>query len=200
MAVPTHGDSCAIVKFYETKCRRCENNVYYYQCTCGSKVFLDTPQVEHGCSNSARQNRNAPNRRREILRHVALTKSEINALLRKSNTETDWSKSNGIFARRVVLKHNNPDDTSLIRKPLKLLWQEYFESLTTLNLCPICFKPIRLINRKRVPKNNACAAVVDAHFLVTTLEGKAVRNQKYTGKLDYRHFPRQTIFDQRCRC
>lgn len=42
MSVPTHGYSCRKVRCYKTSCQYCSSKVYYYECTCGSKVFFDS--------------------------------------------------------------------------------------------------------------------------------------------------------------
>ncbi len=38
--VPTHGPSCVKVRAYPTKCPTCKKPVIYFECSCGSKVFL----------------------------------------------------------------------------------------------------------------------------------------------------------------
>lgn len=38
--VPSHGPYCYKVKAYPTKCPTCRAEVVYFECTCGSKVFL----------------------------------------------------------------------------------------------------------------------------------------------------------------
>lgn len=42
MPPPTHPRSCVTLTCYETRCPECEETVYYFSCTCGSKVFFDT--------------------------------------------------------------------------------------------------------------------------------------------------------------
>jgi hypothetical protein len=51
MAVPTHGSNCRTVACYPTTCRKCGNSVYYFECTCHSKVFFDSLEYwdEHVC-------------------------------------------------------------------------------------------------------------------------------------------------------
>lgn len=39
--VPTHGPDCRKVAAHPTRCNRCGLLVVYFECTCGSKVFLD---------------------------------------------------------------------------------------------------------------------------------------------------------------
>jgi hypothetical protein len=38
--VPTHGPWCRKVHSYKTKCPGCRDDVVYYQCSCGSKLFF----------------------------------------------------------------------------------------------------------------------------------------------------------------
>lgn len=38
--VPTHGSDCRKVRSYPTACPYCGTRVFYFECTCGSKVFL----------------------------------------------------------------------------------------------------------------------------------------------------------------
>src|SRR5690606_8899874 len=38
--VPTHGPDCRTVRSYPTKCHWCGKDVHYFECSCGSKVFL----------------------------------------------------------------------------------------------------------------------------------------------------------------
>jgi hypothetical protein len=42
MSVPSHGYKCRRVCCYPTQCPSCDTNVFYYQCSCGSKVFFET--------------------------------------------------------------------------------------------------------------------------------------------------------------
>lgn len=42
MPVPTHRDDCK-TKTFSTSCPDCGNKVYYFSCSCGSKVFFDLP-------------------------------------------------------------------------------------------------------------------------------------------------------------
>lgn len=49
--VPTHGPGCVKVRSYPTTCRRCDQQVIYFECSCGSKVFFDPPnQGVHDCT------------------------------------------------------------------------------------------------------------------------------------------------------
>ena len=51
MSVPTHGVDCKTWAF-PTKCKKCGDAVYYFSCSCGSKVFFDDlgePWQEHCC-------------------------------------------------------------------------------------------------------------------------------------------------------
>ena len=40
--VPTHGPWCRRVRAYPTRCPSCRAGVVYFECSCGSKVFLET--------------------------------------------------------------------------------------------------------------------------------------------------------------
>lgn len=42
MPVPTHRDGCK-TRMFSTICPDCGEQVYYFSCTCGSKVFFDLP-------------------------------------------------------------------------------------------------------------------------------------------------------------
>jgi hypothetical protein len=51
VSIPTHGYGCRKICCYPTSCPSCGGNVFYYQCSCGSKVFFDTlgEWEVHGC-------------------------------------------------------------------------------------------------------------------------------------------------------
>ena|SRR6266404_1078906 len=42
MPPPTHPRSCVTLTCHPQKCSKCEERVFYFSCTCGSKVFFDT--------------------------------------------------------------------------------------------------------------------------------------------------------------
>ena len=51
MPVPTHGPMCS-TKTYPAHCASCKRKIFYFSCSCGSRVFfesLDTFEY-HGCS------------------------------------------------------------------------------------------------------------------------------------------------------
>lgn len=51
MSIPQHGEHCRTLTF-RTKCKRCGDEVFFFSCTCGSKVFFDKlgpPWHEHDC-------------------------------------------------------------------------------------------------------------------------------------------------------
>ena len=49
--VPSHSSSCVPVRSFLLKCRYCGNPVVYFECSCGSKVFLDPPREgNHRCA------------------------------------------------------------------------------------------------------------------------------------------------------
>lgn len=48
--LPTHGPDCYKVHSFATTCRDCHAVVIYFECSCGSKVFLDPPDYgQHSC-------------------------------------------------------------------------------------------------------------------------------------------------------
>lgn len=48
--VPNHGPNCFKVRSFYLLCRNCGNGVIYFECSCGSKVFLDPPdEGRHNC-------------------------------------------------------------------------------------------------------------------------------------------------------
>lgn len=52
MSVPQHGEHCRTLTF-PTKCRHCGDDVFFFSCTCGSRVFFDElgwPWPEHDCA------------------------------------------------------------------------------------------------------------------------------------------------------
>ena len=52
MNVPLHGKHCRTHTF-PTTCNRCGDEVFFFSCTCGSKVFFDQlgwPWLEHDCA------------------------------------------------------------------------------------------------------------------------------------------------------
>lgn len=50
-AVPTHPYHCRKVRSYPTTCEHCGKRVIYFECTCGSKIFLEENRGEepHDC-------------------------------------------------------------------------------------------------------------------------------------------------------
>lgn len=53
MPVPNHGPTCQTLT-YPTRCSRCGESVFYFQCTCGSKVYFDDLEdfARHDCANT----------------------------------------------------------------------------------------------------------------------------------------------------
>lgn len=48
--VPTHGPDCYKVHSFLTVCRDCYTVVVYFECSCGSKTFLEPPDSgPHSC-------------------------------------------------------------------------------------------------------------------------------------------------------
>lgn len=64
MSVPRHGVHCRTYTFL-TKCSRCGDQVFFFSCTCGSRVFFDqlgSPWPEHDCGFSRSDQRWAQER------------------------------------------------------------------------------------------------------------------------------------------
>lgn len=53
--VPTHGPFCTKVRSHPAKCPTCKQPVHYFECSCGSKVFLEVGLGggEHDCRAAA---------------------------------------------------------------------------------------------------------------------------------------------------
>ena len=69
MSVPRHGLGCRTHTF-PTKCRNCGDEVFFFSCTCGSRVFFDElgwPWPEHDCAFSGSDRRWAHERPRTKL-------------------------------------------------------------------------------------------------------------------------------------
>jgi len=50
--IPNHGAGCVKVRSFYTSCQYCGASVVYFECSCGSKVFLDPPEEgTHNCGN-----------------------------------------------------------------------------------------------------------------------------------------------------
>ena len=53
MSIPTHSINC-YTKAYQTTCQDCNQSIWFFSCTCGSKVFFDdlgSPWTIHICQN-----------------------------------------------------------------------------------------------------------------------------------------------------
>ena len=60
-AVPNHGPGCFKVRSNPSTCPRCKQKVVYFECTCGSKVYLDPPNGgEHFCTGQRREMKYPP--------------------------------------------------------------------------------------------------------------------------------------------
>lgn len=56
--VPTHGSDCYRLRSYLTTCQGCGGSVIYFECSCGSSVFLDPPhEGNHSCGTNKRKTR-----------------------------------------------------------------------------------------------------------------------------------------------
>ena len=66
--VPSHGSSCRRVRSFLLKCRYCGQPIVYFECSCGSKVFLDPPREgEHHCAGFSDSQYVGPGGRAQIL-------------------------------------------------------------------------------------------------------------------------------------
>lgn len=55
MSVPSHGPDCVTTHVFPTRCSYCNEPVFFYACSCGSKVFFDelkTPWPKHICGSA----------------------------------------------------------------------------------------------------------------------------------------------------
>ena len=69
MSIPRHGLDCR-TRTFPTKCRHCGDDVFFFSCTCGSRVFFDElgwPWPEHDCGFSRSDYRWARGRPRTTL-------------------------------------------------------------------------------------------------------------------------------------
>ena len=69
MSVPRHGVDCR-TRTFPTKCSNCGDDVFFFSCTCGSRVFFDElgwPWPEHDCGFSRSDRRWARGRPRTKL-------------------------------------------------------------------------------------------------------------------------------------
>ena len=205
MPVPSHGDSCTTKRFFETNCA-CSQRVFFFECTCGSKVFLDDYDVKHECEGSQERLRK-PERIKRITRgelltaNKQITKAQIGRLRGDKDVKphVDWSKYNGVQARRVVIAHNHPERAKNRVASMDQLWEEYFESLRNYNICANCFKPMN--TRPCLDKlRGSFYAEIPAHFRIVTRDGKTLRNTRYRRKIKFEFYPRETMFDQKCNC
>ena len=56
--VPSHGPDCDVLHSHRTTCRGCRQQVVYYECAQGSRVFFDPPdRGKHICLGPARPSR-----------------------------------------------------------------------------------------------------------------------------------------------
>jgi hypothetical protein len=56
--VPTHGSNCYRLRSYLTVCQSCGASVIFFECSCGSRVFLDPPyEGNHSCGTTKRKER-----------------------------------------------------------------------------------------------------------------------------------------------
>lgn len=78
MPPPTHGEYCQKRRCYPTRCKICDEEIFYWECTCGSKVFFDElgePWPIHKCIGS-QQVRN-PRKLKRPKHHLAQSDKQI---------------------------------------------------------------------------------------------------------------------------
>lgn len=56
--VPTHGPNCFRIRSFYLLCNKCGKGVVYFECSCGSKIFLEPPDEGiHNCATKMRGDR-----------------------------------------------------------------------------------------------------------------------------------------------
>lgn len=56
MPVPTHRPDCHTEKYFKTKCQFCGKQIFFWSCTCGSRLFFETRDpdwIKHDCRNTS---------------------------------------------------------------------------------------------------------------------------------------------------
>jgi hypothetical protein len=66
MSVPSHGPLCRKIRCYPTVCPTCGEEVYFYKCSCGSKVYFDELSLDWPKHECITENYQEPNTIDEI--------------------------------------------------------------------------------------------------------------------------------------
>jgi hypothetical protein len=110
MPVPTHREDC-VTKIWPTTCPECGEDVYFFSCTCGSKVYFDLPHPPW----NPHENRCIP----YLIRY--LTEEEHISGLRVRQIVEEYSRTSGIpippdIHRRLVALENKGKTGIVINK------------------------------------------------------------------------------------
>ncbi len=189
MSVPTHGYDCQTLKYYKTTCSYCRNNVFYFECSCGSKVFLDGNGFQHDCGNLPK----------------------IRTSLAKGET-----LSNLDVVKRLVVLHNRKGKRrtlTLTPADFHQLWMEYLYSLEWFNLCGSCQKPIKTraanIEHKFFGENTGKAGIqekisryadIAAHYEIVDLKDNSIFNPFCKYRIRYKFVEKYRVTNLKCNC
>lgn len=108
--VPTHGPGCEKVHAFPTPCKYCSASLIYFECTCGSKVFLEPPSGgRHDCPNWGGERPPDESRPRFAGRDVRKIAGEIVFVSTSGYTDSDGKRKNKHgkqkFYHRIGCKH-----------------------------------------------------------------------------------------------
>lgn len=189
MSVPNHGYDCQTLKYYRTTCSYCCNNVYYFECSCGSKVFLDGNGFQHDCGY-------LPKTRTSLLKGETLTNLDV--------------------VKRLVIFHNRKGQRrtqNLTTADFLQLWMDYLYSLEWFNLCGNCQKPIKTrlanIEHKFFGENTGKAVIkekisrygdIAAHYQIVDLNDKSIFNPYYKDRIRYKFVEKYRVINAKCSC
>ncbi len=116
MSVPQHGDFCT-TRTFPAKCRFCGDEVFFFSCSCGSRVFFDElgpPWPEHRCdfSRSDRHWANSRSRTKYADGSVRVEISDgITAVRPAACDDRSWSIAQHVVAtakRDARSRESNP--------------------------------------------------------------------------------------------
>lgn len=117
MSVPTHGPWCS-TRLYQTRCWDCRETVYFFSCTCGSRVLFDDPEPpwsDHLCwVNEVRERTKGgssqSDARYEVLLRLRRAGRKIpDALRNEWDTHTKIEASLKRSAKRTFYRNVRPD-------------------------------------------------------------------------------------------
>ena len=150
MSVPTHGYGCQTVRCYKTKCKQCQREVFYYECSCRSKVFFNSlgDWEKHKCRRRSRSGS-----------FVSVDNTRLSKTIRKRLLQESQKLMSKLTGGRSPLKSTPPLPTKGIKPsvptaqkvdsssiPLK---EGYVHSNGTiskkpLEICDVCLKEVRV--------------------------------------------------------